>query len=164
MKIGHIKAIIISGVLWFFIGSLLLIKGFFLMSRCFTSFEVSTYPLITFFSRYLMDHQKATIYLVLLSSLIGFFKAKLVLSKTVQRNVKRILNQPSPLHIKDLFSPSFLMVIGFMFILGMVLKLFPIYLDVRAAIDIAVGFALLYGFVLYLKCATLLKMQKSRKK
>lgn len=167
MRFGHITAIIVSGVLWFIIGSLLFFKGLFLVAQSLAlwdSSQLTSLPLLNYLSKYLSTPQMSAMYLIFTGVLVGFLKAKFVLSKTAQKNVSRLLKKPSPLYLKDLFTVSYMILIGFMAMLGMFFRFIPIYKDVKAFIDIAVGFALIYGFILYLKHASALKMKKSKRK
>ncbi len=167
MKLGHVSAIVVSGALWFFVGCMLLFKGLFLIVQSLALYSLSgqtSLPLLNTTIKYLSNPQTAAAYLVAISVVVGYLKAKFVLSKTAKRNVTRLLSMPSPLHLKDLFTVSYMILIAFMAGLGMTLRFIPIYPDVKAVIDIAVGFALIYGFILYLKYAAALKASKVKKK
>jgi hypothetical protein len=117
----HRTWILFSGCLWLLMGLWLLSKGLRLIPDSFG--------------------------LIALGLMIGFFKGRFVLSKTVQRVVNHILAQPLPVRFKDAYGKAYWLVIGFMMSLGMVLRFIPN--DVRGVIDVAVGFALINGAMLY---------------
>jgi hypothetical protein len=87
-------------------------------------------------------------------SLVGFLKGRLVLSKTVKRITKRIYSLQAPVGFKDAFPVSYWLLIGFMMTLGMGLKFLPISIDIKGAIDVAIGSALVNGAMLYFRTAT----------
>ncbi len=163
MRLGHISAIIISGAIWLVVGILLATKGVGLIFQCMSATEFNDLPLIKLFIKYSKTVGNAARHLVILSIMIGYFKARFALSKSVARNVKRLLLMQAPIKLTELFSVGYLFIIGFMAILGMVFRFLPIPVDVRALIDISVGIALINGFLIYLKYSVALKRQKAQK-
>jgi hypothetical protein len=135
MKIGHTAAIVSSGVLWFLIGLPLLVKGLNLLVK-----ESG-------------QEGEGVVLLVAAGLFIGFFKNKLVLSKTVRRVVGRILSLPNPVPLAKVYAPSYFFLIVGMGMLGMGLKWIPIFPTVRGVIDVAVGSALMHGALLYFRSA-----------
>lgn len=164
MRIGHIKGIILSGMVWLVIGGLLTYKGLVLTAGMIMNFQEGVYPLMNMLNRLFENSERSGMCLVFLAILLGQLKGTFVLSKTVKKFVKRILLIPSPVPIKELFPWKYLLLIGFMMSLGMMFRFLPISRDVKAFIDLAVGSALISGAFLYFKQASLLKLEFSRKK
>lgn len=93
--------------------------------------------------------------LSLLASLgivLGWVKGKFAMRRAVERTVKRIapLEQVS---WKEVFPLSFWILMGGMVALGASLRYLPLPLDIRGALDLAIGTALLYGANRYLIAA-----------
>ena len=124
----HRVWIAISGFIWFFIGSMLLYKGL-----------------------RLLEGSAIASQLIALGLLIGFFKGRFVLSKTVKRVVARIKELPLPIRLKDAYAKSYWILIGSMMALGMVFRFLPISTDIRGTIDITIGSALMNGAMLYFR-------------
>lgn len=120
----HKKWIAISGFLWLFIGTFLLYKGLHLVPD--------------------------SLYLGV-GLVIGFIKGRFVLAKTVSRVVSRIASLPLPIRFSDAYSRSYWILIGSMVVLGMSFKFLPISAELRGVIDVAVGFALMNGALLYFR-------------
>lgn len=155
MRLTHIKAIFISGVTWLVIGSLLLYKGLYYLVMCLFDQPIP----LTHLSGWVGGVQNGILLLVALGLVIGFMKGRYVLSKTVRKVTHKIILQPSPLHLKDVYSKRYLLLIGSMMILGMAMRIIPIGNDIRGLIDTAIGFALMNGALLYFRLALALKNQ-----
>ncbi len=84
---------------------------------------------------------------------LGGLKGKFVLSKTVDRTVRRLASRPLPLRLKDYAPPSYFILIAAMMVLGMTLNRLPIPMTARGIVDLAIGFALIYGALLYMRSA-----------
>lgn len=161
MRIGTTTGICISGLLWLGIGCFLTFKGIAFLGLAIVSSKQE--PLLDFLLQYNSTREKAGLVLIFGALVIGLFKGRVVLAKTVARQVKRLMNIPYPLSIKDLFPFSYLALILGMMSLGMALKFLPIAQDVRGTIDLAVGSALINGAFLYFKQALLLRSEIIRR-
>ena len=146
----HRAWIAFSGFLWFFIGAFLLYKGLHLITEA----PFQTGSLCSKMGRLAGSPQQAAVGLIALGLIVGFFKGRFVLSKTVRRVVLRIAALPLPIRFKDAYSPSYWILIGSMVVLGMTFRFLPIPIDVRGTIDIAIGSALINGALLYFRAAT----------
>jgi hypothetical protein len=162
MRIGYISGIIISGMIWLAIGCMLTFKGVFLLGSAIISTE--KYWLIETLTRLCKNRDQATMFLVFIPVFIGILKGRLVLSKSVEKFVKRLLLKPSPIHLKDLFSRNYLILIFSMMMLGVLIRFSPISIDIRGCIDLAIGSALVNGAFLYFKQAFFLKAEIARRK
>jgi hypothetical protein len=87
--------------------------------------------------------------------MIGFAKGRLVLSKTVDRVVKRIRSLQVPIRASQIYARSYWILIGSMVALGFAMRFLPIPLDARGLIDVAIGSALVNGAMLYFRAARL---------
>lgn len=99
--------------------------------------------------------QKTAAFFIATGLLIGFFKARFVLIKTVRRVVARIAALPLPIPFKQVYGPTYWILLGSMMALGMVFRFLPIPIDVRGTIDVAIGSALLNGALFYFRAARL---------
>lgn len=148
------RAFILFGAMWLAIGTLLIYKG-----ACFILEEfhlllagiLPPFSLILFFSRFSGSFERATLLLFSFSFLIGSLKGRFVLKKTAGRMIQRIAFQDSSLSWKSLYSKSYLILLGSMFLLGISFKYLPFPLGVRGGIDCAIGVALIYGSLFYFK-------------
>lgn len=91
------------------------------------------------------------VFLMGVSLFIGFIKGRFVLRRTVLRVSSRILSLPLPIRIKDVYSLSYVCLIGSMMGLGVVFRFVPLPLDVKGMIDVAVGAALIQGALFYFR-------------
>jgi hypothetical protein len=162
MRIGHVAGIFVSGILWLIIGCFLTFKGVVFLGLTILSEKMD--PLMQLLMKISSNRERAGLVLIFSALVIGLFKGRVVLAKTVMRQVKRLMGISHPLHLKDLFPLSYLAIIGSMMMLGMLLKFLPITHDIRGFIDLAVGSALINGAFLYFKQAILLKAEIVRRK
>jgi hypothetical protein len=147
----HRSWIVFSGFVWFFIGMLLLYKGLLFITDAAFQTQSLSYRLRDTFG----NQQQAATSLMALGLMIGFFKGRFVLVKTVQRVVARLVSLPTPIRLKDAYTRSYWILIGSMMALGMVFRFLPLPLDVRGTIDVAIGSALINGAILYFRAALL---------
>lgn len=138
MKLQPRTLIIISGLIWFAIGFWLLNLGInFLVEAS----KDSTKAAVIF-------SETALFILLAFALIIGFFKGRFVLSKTVERTTARLKEATS---IFSLFTPAYLVLIAVMVGLGILVRFLP--LDIRGFVDVAIGAALLNGAMLYFRKA-----------
>ena len=93
-KVSHKTLIVISGSMWIGIGVFLLQLGLGFLMDAVQSLLLQAdegYPLMSQLSA-LGEVKIAALVLVLLSLITGFFKGRMVLKKTVMRNLLRIKN------------------------------------------------------------------------
>lgn len=121
----------IAGGLWCVIGLFLFLRGFGLYQLAGQE-QHST--------------QVAIILSVITAVLIGLVKGKFVLSKTARKNKARINGLKDPVHIHQLFSKPFYILIPMMMGVGVLLRSYNEYLGgyvVVAAIYCGIGMALI---------------------
>lgn len=150
-RFRHKTLIFISGIIWLAIGVFLLNLGLnFIVDSV-----AKPLPFISFFASLTGGLEEAAICLVVLGLLIGFFKGRYVLSKSVNRLVSRIKSFPEPLSPLKMYSAPYYGLIIVMMLLGMGMNFFGVPLDIRGLIDVAVGAALINGSTLYFRSALL---------
>lgn len=145
----HRGWIVLSGVIWFAIGAMLLYKGL----RFISLGIVAPTSMCKSLSSTLGSEQRAATLFVAFGLLIGFFKGRLVLSKTVRRVVGRILSLPLPIRPSQVYQPAYYLLIGAMVMLGLLFRYLPIPIDLRGMIDVAIGSALVNGALLYFRAS-----------
>ena len=149
MKIRHSAAIVLSGLTWMGIGMFLMIKGFTLIMVPMPS--ESSPVLLPYISLWIGDSQQASLIWICLALFIGFFKGRIVLRKSAERIMKRLLSLPNPLDVISMYPRSYLILLGCMMTLGMMLKWIPIPSDIKGLVDVAVGSALVNGSAFYFR-------------
>lgn len=151
-KVSHAKMIFISGLVWFAIGCMLLSLGLnFIVETLLIENAGQPHPVLNFMAPYAGGMESAALIWIAFALFIGFLKGKKVLSKSVNRNVNRITSLPNPASLSKLYTPAYFLLLGAMVILGMLVRLTP--LDIRGAVDVAVGSALINGAMLYFRLA-----------
>lgn len=155
MKLKHNTLIFLAGLTWLIIGVFLLSLGIHFI------LETIRTPLLTqiagrfsiafFVEKFTSDRTQAILWILCFSLLVGYLKGKMVLAKSVHRQIKRIDSLQNPAHLKHLYSKGYYLLVALMICLGMVLRFLPITLDTRGAIDMAIGAALINGAVLYFR-------------
>lgn len=145
----HRGWIILSGLFWLGVGGMLLRKGlYFLVQGVLTPHSLCDRWQGLFGS----PSQTGTALLVV-ALVVGFLKGRLVLSKTVNRMVQRILSLEAPIRFVDVYPRSYWLLIGGMMGLGLVFRFGFIPIDMRGMIDVAIGSALINGSLLYFRSA-----------
>lgn len=158
MKLSHATWILFTGAVWFAIGSLLLSKGLGFIILAF-HFPDTASSLMASLNAVAGPGYQAALFIIFLGLLIGFFKGKFVLAKTVERVVSHIRSFPSPVALKNAYTPRYFILIALMMCLGMAFKWLPLKLDIKGFIDVAIGSALINGAVLYFRHVLALKKE-----
>lgn len=149
LKLSHSTMTFISGAIWMGIGIFLLQLGLNLLFV--QLFDIkSTTPLLNLFKG-IFSHQEAAILIAAIALYIGFLKGKHVLTKAANRGIERTLSLPNPAPIHQIYSRKYYLLIGIMVLLGISLKYSGIPNDIRGAIDIAIGSALINGSIHYFR-------------
>lgn len=139
----HRRAIQLTGLFWFLMGSWLLYKGL----RFIAFGSLSKNAIASYFG----DPAKGAAALIAIGLVLGTLKGRLILKKTVYRLGRRIMALPLPLSFKTIYPSSYWILIGSMMALGMLLNVLPISLDLRGCVDVAIGSALINGAMLYFR-------------
>lgn len=144
-KFSHVKLIFISGTMWLIIGISLLQLGIsFLMQGLH-----EPRPLMNFFGLFARSAPEAAIAIIALCLYVGVLKGRFVLQKSAVKNVQRICCLPNPVSVHKIYSAKYYLLLAFMVLLGISLKYIGLPTDIRGAIDVAVGAALINGALSY---------------
>ena len=128
---GRRAWISISGLIWAMAGFMLLSKGLRILTA--------------------LPDQTASTWWIGGGLLVGFFKGRFVLSKTVHRISTRIASLPTPIHFLEVYPKSYWILLSTMMGMGLLMRMVPA--NIHGFIDLAVGSALINGAVLYFRCA-----------
>jgi hypothetical protein len=153
---GHVSKrctfwIAFSGLVWFVVGTFLLVFGVKLIVYASLEQGERAFLLGKLF-HVVKSKERAALLLLVSGLLLGFMKGRFVLSKTVARVVKRIASLPEPIKASQVYPVGYIALIGCMILLGISMRWLGIPLDVRGGIDVAVGSALMNGAMLYFRC------------
>lgn len=159
MNIRPVIALLLSGATWFSIGVFLMCKGLGFLVELASPGKKA--PVIDALQSLSGGREQAILVLICLGLLIGFFKGRVVLSKTVQRMSTHFFSFAQGIPLSKLYPLSYYILISFMVILGISLKWMPIPQEVRGTIDVTIGSALTNGAVLYLRAAIFKKKSTS---
>jgi hypothetical protein len=152
MKLQPRTLLFIAGALWFAVGLWLLKLGInFLIDA--TNADPSP-AFLAWFKSLSGEAEKGVLFLLVLALIIGFFKGRFVLSKTVNKTSERLTHANS---ITALFTPKYLILLGVMMGIGLSIRFLGVPLDIRGFVDVAVGSALVNGAMLYFRKAISLK-------
>lgn len=149
MKLSHRTLIGIAGLLWFAVGLWLMRLGIqFLMQAVETPEQ---FPFLSWVSSLVGKAEQGVVALMAVALFVGFFKGRMVLSKTVNKTVSSIKQAAEPVSLNLLFTPRYLVLITIMMGIGFSLRFFSVPLDIRGFVDVAVGSALINGAMLYFR-------------
>ncbi|NGX62392.1 MAG: hypothetical protein K940chlam9_01889 [Chlamydiae bacterium] len=153
----HKKLFFIAGLVWLAIGTSLLTLGIHFIMETLRNPVVhlsqpGKFSLLLFLDS-LFSHNRQNTVVVILSTAIlaGYMKGKFVLGKSVERHKKRIASLPNPTSIRYLYTKGYLLLIASMMGLGFLMKVLPITIDTRGAVDVTIGSALVNGATLYFR-------------
>lgn len=146
MRLSHSILVAISGLIWLSVGLFLFPLGLNLLMAA-TKASEGSYPLLEALSPLVGGVEQASLMIVVVCLSIGLMKGKYVLGKSAKRIATRIQTFPNPTSITNLYSVGNYILIASMVGLGMSIKFFGLSHDIRGAIDIAIGAALINGAV-----------------
>lgn len=163
-KLSHTTLIVISGLVWLGV-------GFFLFSLGLNLIVESTHldllaiekhsPILETLAPY-FGMEQAALLLVVLCLAAGYAKGRFVLGKSARRGVARILTFSNPTSIANIYSRSYYLLLALMIGLGMSIKFLGLPDDVRGAVDVTIGAALINGAMIYFKLASALRQKMSQ--
>lgn len=153
-KLSHSILISISGMVWMFVGLMLLRLGLILLVG---SLDHESHPLLTLLEPYFGGLSSAMIGVLAFAFFIGYMKGHFVLGKSAQKGVERIKTFPNPTSLRYIYSPKYYVLLGSMIALGISIKYLGIPNDIRGVVDVAIGMALLKGAWSYFQHVVSLK-------
>ena len=158
-KASHSTLIFISGLVWLVIGCILMPLGLnFIVESLLKENSSAPHPVLNFLGSITGGLDQAALILIACSIAIGFFKGRFVFAKSVNRSVNRILSLPNPCSVFKIYSSAYLLLIAVMVLLGVLVKFLP--MDIRGAVDVIVGSALINGATLFFRQAWKIKQKK----
>lgn len=153
MKCSHFALIVVSGLMWLLIGAFLMTLGMHHIMNVVQNWEgvirSNSFSILKFLAPFVSSEEKAMSVLVVLCLLVGYLKGRFVLMKTVKKGVQRIISYPNPAPLNQIYSKKYYFLIAGMMGLGFLLKRLHLVEDVRGAMDLAIGSALLKGALSY---------------
>lgn len=152
-KVSHTAMIVLSGIIWLGIGCMLLSLGLNFIVESFLKDNLAAMkrPILDALAPLLGGVEQAALMLIVIALLVGFAKGKFVFKKTVGRTVARIRALPNPASLFQIYPKSYYFLLALMFFLGFIVRFFA--LDVRGAVDVVIGSALINGSMLYFRQA-----------
>lgn len=141
----HRGWIAFSGLIWLLAGCSLLYKGLHFIS------DATKLPQALYFQQFFGSAQSTGTALIAIALGVGFLKSRFIFTKTVQRVTSRIYSLPLPVRLKDVYAPSYWVLIGSMMGLGFSMRYIGLPLELRGLIDAAIGSALVNGAMLYFR-------------
>lgn len=154
MKVSHFTLVVLSGLVWMGIGVWLLSLGINILVNSTLHEQALTpayKPIIEFFSSLVSSKESAVLILVAICLFVGYMKGRYVLGKSAAKGVSRILAFPNPTHLKNIYSKKYYILLGSMVFLGILVKYTTP--DIRGAIDVIIGSALINGAMVYFRYA-----------
>lgn len=153
LKFSHTTMIVLSGLVWFAVGFGLLSLGINILveSSIHDQAVISNKPLLHFLSSLSGNQEAAVMVLLAFCLFVGYMKGRYVLGKSAIRGINRILTFPKPMHIKNIYSPKYYILLASMMLLGFLAKLLPT--DIRGTVDVIIGSALINGAIVYFRAA-----------
>ncbi|CUI16546.1 Conserved putative membrane protein [Candidatus Protochlamydia naegleriophila] len=160
-KVSHTTLVVISGLIWLAVGCLLLPLGlnFIVESILKDNLTTMSRPLLDPLMSLTGGPDQAVLVLIAIALWVGFIKGRFVFAKTVQSSVDRIRSLPNPANISQIYTKKYYILLGSMILLGVLMRFTPI--DVRGAVDVIIGSALIQGAMLYFRRAFSTRSQKA---
>ncbi len=153
IKLRHETLIVISGLVWLAIGIFLMTLGLNFIVEGTKSANLSDLPVLGNVSPLIGGVEEAALVLIALSLFIGHMKGRHVLGKSANRGIQRIRSFENPTSLTNIYSMQYYILIAVMIGLGMSMKFLGLSPDVRGAVDVAVGAALISGAMIYFRNA-----------
>jgi hypothetical protein len=154
LKFSHTIMIVLSGLVWFVVGVGLLSLGINILIALAIHDQaamVTSQPLLQFLSTLSGTKEAAVMVLLAFCLFVGYMKGRYVLGKSAIRGINRILAFPKPMHLKNIYSPKYYILLASMMFLGFLAKLLPS--DIRGTVDVIIGAALINGAIIYFRAA-----------
>lgn len=145
-KLKQPTLIVISGLIWFAMGFWLFSKGInFLITSTKTLDALKETLIIKNFTLDPQRAQEMAIMFLLVALLVGYLKARVILSKTANRVIQNIVSKENPAPLSAAFEKKIIILILVMGGIGMLINFTGMPIDLRGFIDTAIGAALING-------------------
>ena len=153
MHLSRTAWIAISGMIWFIVGIGLLTLGLNFIVFKAQMEPLETTSLVAKIASKAGGREQAAMVLIVIGLVLGFFKGRFVLVKTVRRVVERLCTLSQPIKISQVYNKKYVMLICGMILLGLSMKWLGLPTEVRGLIDVAIGSVLMNGAVAYFRLA-----------
>lgn len=160
MLFSHRTLIAIAGTFWLIIGLALLSVGLRLIVGVAKAHEaLETAYLLPTLTSYVGRIEVAAVCLIAICLFIGYLKGRFVLVKSIKRVVARVHTLPNPASLVRLYHMGYYLLVAAMVGMGVLFRVLSVPEDVRGAIDVAIGAALINGSLIYYRFAAKLKSE-----
>ena len=152
MRLYVRHALFLSGVSWTAIGLFLLIKGLRYLYSGFQQLlngREGDFFLLKRVTDYTQNPTQTIIIVMCSSLLIGLFKGRVILRRSVNRVIDRLYCYHPFIAIKNLYSKGYLFLIVGMLCMGILFKKIPFTTDIKGFIDATIGISLISGSLFY---------------
>lgn len=143
VKFSYVGALVFFGILWLMVGIGLSLKGYQYGLLAIGADDLTS--LIALPQDTLRKTEQSLMMMLSIGLMVGYLKGRFIMTRSVQRFMRGIVQLDEPLTIRDILTTKYLILIGCMMILGIILRYLPIPFSIKATVDFAVGVALLYG-------------------
>lgn len=154
------QLITIAGLLWFAVGLMLLLKGLYLLLFIAQFHGKHAGPLLNAIMYAFTGAVIPSIILIIAVGLIiGIFKARFALSRSVKRTIDRIYPHQGPIKITQLYRIHDYLLIAAMIGVGRLMHFLAFPSDLHGLVDVAIGSALINGAMIYFRYAIKIREQ-----
>ena len=137
----------LAGGIWLGVGSGLMMLGMHFLKDVLRApmsvYDRHIFSFISCFSS--TPPTTVVIWILALALAVGYMKGRWVLSRSVSRQIDRLQGLVTPPTLRHVYSKGYYFLMASMIGLGVCMRFLPIALDVRGAIDVAIGTALIQG-------------------
>jgi hypothetical protein len=102
-------------------------------------------PLLGVLDRFFGGKEYGAIALIALSLFVGRMKGRTILTRAAKKGIARLDQISEPIRVTELYAPRFFLLIALMMGLGLTLRFLGTPEDIRGAVNLAVGAALIQG-------------------
>lgn len=162
MKLSKKSVLILSGFFMLASGGMLISKAAHYFSLAFTEFLATSPSYNTFLFMHMqplislwdLSPEVSLALIMALATFVGLMKGRMVMGKVVDRSVAHVDSLGGSVPLWRLFPVKSLMLIGSMMLLGMLFNRLSLPFDVRGAVDMAIGVALIRGALFFFRRST----------
>lgn len=145
------SALRLSGLIWLLVGIFLMSLGCKFLAASLHTPSIDKFS----FLQHSLSAQTTLLWVLVCALAVGHLKGRFVFKRTVQRQIARIESLPKPIRLLHLYGAGYYILILAMMGLGILMRFLPIALDVRGAVDLTVGSALIQGSLHYFRAQPL---------
>jgi len=148
VKASRSTLITLSGLIWLVIGGLLFTKGAKWISSLDQNEWTPLYDFLALFYPYPNQYSACILAGCLLT---GYLKSKWIFARTARKAIERISSLPNPVSILKIYPLKYYALIATMISLGYFVRQSNLPTDLRAAMYLSIGFALMRSSLYFLR-------------